>query len=67
MYGCLLVTNQDVRERFLLIDFVVDHEHRAAWIAKYIFDTFGFKSAAENFCSAQDFRSYGRGWTMWSV
>ena len=49
MHGRLLVAHQDVLERVLLEDFVVDVEDRAARIPEHVLDTLFFETPDDDF------------------
>ena len=50
---CLLVTYQNMRERLLFVNFVVNDQHGPARIAEQKFDALGFKCAANDFGTTQ--------------
>ncbi len=51
--GGLFVAHQDVTERVLLKDFVVDVEHCAAGVAEHVLDTLFTKATDNDFCAIQ--------------
>ena len=53
MKCCLLMAYENMRKRFLLVDFVVDDQHRATGVAEEEFNSLGFEGTANDFGTAQ--------------
>ena len=49
VHGRLLVAHQHVLDAVLLVQRVVDVEHRAAWVAPEVLDTLGLQAANQDF------------------
>ena len=49
----LFVAHENMRKRFLLVDFVVNDQHRAAGVTEEEFNSLGFEGTANDFGTAQ--------------
>ena len=54
VHGGLLVAHQHVLDAFLLVQRVVDVEHRAAGVAPEVLDPLGLQAANEDFGAVDD-------------
>ena len=51
MHSALFVTHEDVTDRVLLKDLVIDREHRSTGVSKYDVDTLILQGLNYHFCS----------------
>ena len=61
---CLLVAHQNMLDGVLLVEGVVDVEHRPTWVTPDIFDVFGLQGLDQYFRAAK-FRDRGLGGGTW--